>query len=101
MPRKNRNKAVIVMLPERNPWKADNNHVGQMTVRELVGLVLTPEFPKGLDTRIMVGDVEGNEGTNGTFCVTAHKPGDVVLSIDMHCGYEYDPDDDAGAEDGA
>lgn len=98
MPRKNRNKAVIVMLPERNPWKADAGHVGQMTVRELVGLVLTKEFPKGLDTRIVVNDVEGNEGANATFCVTAHKPGDVVLSVDMHCGDEYDPDEDT-AED--
>jgi hypothetical protein len=95
------NDNVIVMFPSANPWVNDPGHVGEMTVRQLVGLVMTDEFPKGLDTRIMVGDVEGNEGTNGTFCVTAHKPGDVVLSIDMHCGDEYDPDDDASAEDGA
>lgn len=99
MPRKSKEKAVIVMLPEKNPWKADDSHVGEMTVRELVGLVLTEEFPRGLDTRIVVNDVEGNEGANATLCVTAHKPGDVVLSVDMHCGDEYDPDEDETEDD--
>ena len=52
--------------------------------------------PNGLDTVIRVGDVEGNLGVNGTIMVTAHRPGDVVLSIDPHGGDEgYDPDESA------
>ena len=43
---KDGNGVMVVALPEENPWKADDNHVGQMTVRELVDLVLTPEFGK-------------------------------------------------------
>lgn len=99
MPRKSKAKAVIVMLPKTSPWTEDQGHVGEMTVRELMGLVLTEEFPRGLDTRIVVNDVEGNEGANATLCVTAHKPGDVVLSIDMHCGDEYDPEEDETEDD--
>ena len=91
MPRKNRQRGVVVFLPESNPWTRDMNHVGEMSVRDLVGLVLTKEFPAGLDTMIKVGDVEGNEGVSKTIAVTAHRPGDVVLSVDMHCGDEYDP----------
>lgn len=86
------NDSAIATSPSANPWVNDPGHVGGMTVRQLMGLVMTDEFPEGLDTRIMIGDIEGNEGTNGTICVTAHKPGDVVLSIDMHCGDEYDPE---------
>ena len=85
-----------------NPFITDPGHMGAMTVRQLVELVETCEFPKGLDTRICVGDVEGNNGVNPTICVTAHKPGDVVLSIDPHEGDEnYDPEepDDGGTGD--
>ena len=90
----NRARGVVVMLPADNPWASDPHHCGEMTVRELVGLVCMDEFPSGLDTKIKIGDVEGNEGVNKTLFVTAHKPGDVVLSVDMHCGDEYDPYDD-------
>ena len=45
---------------------------------------------------VRVGDVEGNLGVNGTITVTAHRPGDAVLSIDPHGGDEgYDPDESA------
>lgn len=78
-----------------NPFVDDPNHFGEMTVAQLVELVCDrKEFPKGLDTRICIGDVEGNNSVNPTICVTAHKPGDVVLSIDPHEGdEEYDLDD--------
>ena len=67
--------------------------VDRETVRQLVELVSAPEFPKGLDTTIRIGDVEGNNGVNGDVCVCAHMPGDVVLSIDPHAGdEEYDPE---------
>lgn len=92
MPRKNRQRGVVVFLPETNPWTMDANHAGEMSVRDLVGLVLTKEFPARLDTMIKIGDVEGNMGVNKTITVTAHRPGDVVLSVDMHCGDEYDPE---------
>lgn len=99
MPRQNRNKGVVVVsVPQSNPWAKDPNHFGEMTVRELVGLVLTKEFPAGLDTKIKIGDVEGNEGVNRTIFVTAHRPGDVVLSVDMHCGDEYDPDSEKDSD---
>ena len=76
-----------------NPFIENADHMGEMTVRQLVELVNTPEFPKGLDTTIRIGDVEGNNGVNGDVCVCAHKPGDVVLSIDPHAGdEEYDPE---------
>ena len=80
-----------------NPFVSDPQHMGEMTVRQLVDLVNTSEFPKGLDTRICIGDVEGNNGVNPTICVTAHKPGDVVLSIDPHEGdEEYEAVDETG-----
>ena len=76
-----------------NPFLENEDHMGEMTVRQLVELVNTPEFPKGLDTTIRIGDVEGNNGVNGNVCVCAHKPWDVVLSIDPHAGdEEYDPE---------
>ena len=76
-----------------NPFLENPDHMGEMTVRQLVELVSTPEFPKGLDTTIRIGDVEGNNGVNGDVCVCAHKPRDVVLSIDPHAGdEEYDPE---------
>ena len=82
--------------PSANPWVGDPRHVGRMTVGQLMDLVMTDEFPNGLDTVIRVGDVEGNLGVNGTIMVTAHRPGDVVLSIDPHGGDEgYDPDESA------
>jgi len=98
MPRQNRNKGVVVYLPEANPWTRDMNHVGEMSVRDLVGLVLTKEFPARLDTMIKIGDIEGNEGVNKTITVTAHRPGDVVLSVDMHCGDEYDPESEEDSD---
>ena len=48
-----------------NPFLENSDHMGEMTVRQLVELVSTPEFPKGLDTTIRIGDVEGNNGVNG------------------------------------
>lgn len=69
-----------------NPFIENAEHMGEMTVRQLVELVSTTEFPKGLDTRICIGDVEGNLGVNATVMVTAHRPEDVVLSIDEHGG---------------
>lgn len=82
----------IIRTDRPNPFVEDSNHVGQMTVRQLVGLVMEDEFPKGLDTVIRIGDVEGNLGVNGVITVTAHKPDDVILAIDPHCGdEEYDP----------
>lgn len=69
-----------------NPFVTDPQHMGPMTVRMLVDLVSTNEFPRGLDTRIMIGDTEGNQGVNDMICVTAHKPEDVVLSIDPNTG---------------
>ena len=89
---------MVVYLPEANPWTKDMNHVGEMSVRDLVGLVLTKEFPAGLDTMIKIGDIEGNEGVNKTITVTAHRPGDVVLSVDMHCGDEYDPESEEDSD---
>lgn len=76
-----------------NPFLENEDYMGEMTVRQLVELVGTSEFPKGLDTVIRIGDVEGNNGVNGDLCVSAHRPGDVVLSIDPHMGDEsYDPE---------
>lgn len=73
-----------------NPFKENPQHMGEMTVRMLVELVQDKsEFPKGLETVIRIGDVEGNNGVNGDVVVTAHKPEDVVLSIDPNAG---DPD---------
>ena len=78
-----------------NPFADDPDHMGEMTVRQLVELVGDKgEFPSGLDTRICVGDVEGNNGVNASIMLTAHKPGDIVLSIDPHEGDEnYDPEE--------
>lgn len=69
-----------------NQFAKNPDYMGPMTVRQLVELVSTAEFPKGLDTRICIGDVEGNLGVNHMIQVTAHKPGDVVLSIDENEG---------------
>lgn len=76
-----------------NPFIEDPDHMGEMTVRQLVELVNTPEFPNGLDTVIRIGDVEGNNGVNGDVCLGPHKAKDIVLSIDPHMGDEsYDPE---------
>jgi hypothetical protein len=79
-----------------NPFVNDPNHVGEMTVMQLVELVCDrKEFPRGLDTRICVGDVEGNFGVNPTLRIVAHKPGDVILAIYEHGGdMNYDPDEE-------
>lgn len=70
-----------------NPFLADASHMVTMAVRQLAELVLrSDEFPNGLDTVIKIGDVEGNNPTNGDITVTYHRPGDVVLSVDPHCG---------------
>ena len=82
--------------PSANPRVGDPRHVGRITVRQLMDLVMTDELPNGLGTVIRVGDVEGNLGVNGTIMVTAHRPGYVVLSIDPHGGDEgHDPDESA------
>lgn len=66
---------------------SDPDHYGEMTVRQLVELVQdSSEFPSGLDTRIGVGDVEGNNGTSFYVTVTAHAPGDIVLAVDTNSG---------------
>lgn len=71
----------------KNPFIADRDHMGELTVRQLMEVVAEhKEFPKGLDTVIRIGDVEGNNGVNGNICLTSHKKGDVVLSIDPHAG---------------
>ena len=88
MARKTKSKGALVYFPSANPWVNDPQHAGEMTVRQLMGLVMTDEFPNGLDTVIRIGDVEGNLGVNGTITVTAHRPGDVVLSIDPNMGDE-------------
>ena len=76
-----------------NPFIENADHMGEMTVRQLVEIVITPEFLKCIDITIRIGDVEGNNGVNGDVCVCAHKPGDVVLSIDPHAGDKsYDPE---------
>ena len=63
---------------------------------QLTDLVMTGELHSGLDAVVRVGDVEGSLGVNGTIMVTAHRPGDVVLSIDPHGGDEgYDPGESA------
>lgn len=72
-----------------NPFVNDHNHTGTITVRQLMEVVQDAgEFPEGLDTVIRIGDVEGNDGVNGNVCLTWHRPGDVVLSIDPHGGDE-------------
>ena len=71
----------------QNPFIRDSDHMGEITVRQLMEVVSNPtEFPKGLDTVIRIGDVEGNNGVNGNVCLTSHKKGDVVLSIDPNEG---------------
>lgn len=84
------------MKKKENPFLADNNHYGPMTVRQLVEIVGDhDEFPKGLDTRICFGDVEGNLGVNPMVTVVAHKADDIVLAVDPHEGDEmYDPEED-------
>lgn len=99
MARKVKDKGALVCLPSANPWVNDPQHVGAMSVRQLMGLVMTDEFPNGLDTLICVGDAEGNLGVNGVVTVMAHRPGDVVLYIDPHGGdKKYDPDESADEE---
>lgn len=77
-----------------NPFVKDVNHYGPMTVRQLVELVSDEsEFPAGLDTFIRIGDVEGNNGVVGEILVSAHKPGDIVLDVDVNSGdLDYDPE---------
>ena len=73
-----------------NPFKKNPDHYGPITVRQLVELVSDKaEFPKGLDTEIKIGDVEGNNPTAGDVTLTWHRPGDVVLSIDPNSGDEF------------
>ena len=86
MPQKKSKAKQAASRKTGNKFLLDPEHMGEMTVRQLVELVSTGEFPKGLDTRICIGDVEGNLGVNPIVMVTAHKPEDVVLSMDMHGG---------------
>lgn len=77
-----------------NPFVKDSDYMGEITVRQLMEVVSNPtEFPKGLDTVIRIGDVEGNNGVNGNVCLTSHKKGDVILSIDPNEGdnHYYQP----------
>lgn len=85
-----------------NPFKADVNYMGEITVAQLVEMVSDrSEFPNGLDTRICIADVEGNLGVNPTVTLVAHKPGDVLLGIDMNEGdMDYDADEDDGGNEG-
>ena len=78
-----------------NPFKQNQNHCGPITVRQLMEIVSDiEEFPKGFDTEIKIGDVEGNNPTAGDVTITWHKPGDVVLSIDPNSGdYEYEAEE--------
>lgn len=77
-----------------NPFLDNPMHMGEITVRQLMEVVQAGgEFPKGLDTVIRIGDVEGNNRTNGKVCLTCHRPEDVVLSIDPNEG-EFDYGDD-------
>ena len=77
-----------------NPFLLDGYYTGPMTVQQLVEIVTTgDEFPNGLDTVIKIGDIEGNNPTNGDITVTYHMPGDVVLSVDPNEG-----DPEYGAE---
>lgn len=80
------NKSKKVM----NPFIIDPNHFGEMTVGQLVEIIVQDpsEFPKGMDTRICVGDIEGNLGVISDVQVTDHKRGDIVLSVDPHSGDE-------------
>ena len=81
-----------------NPFKENVNHCGPITVRQLMELVSDKaEFPKGLDTEIKIGDVEGNNPTAGDVMLTWHRPGDIVLSIDPHSG-DYSYETEEGAE---
>lgn len=73
-----------------NPFKQNPNYYGPITVRQLMELVSDKaEFPKGLDTEIKIGDVEGNNPTASNVTITWHRPGDIVLSIDPHSGDEF------------
>ena len=89
--------------PKRaNPFRADVNYMGEITVAQLVEMVSDrSEFLNGLDTRICIADVEGNLGVNPTVTLVAHKPGDVLLAVDMHGGdmaYDADEDDENGED---
>lgn len=70
-----------------NPFVENPEHYGPMTVRQLVEIVSNKdEFPDGLDTRLRIGDVEGNLGVISDVTVCAHKPCDIVLAVDAHTG---------------
>jgi hypothetical protein len=89
-------KATTKKPKKVNPFKADVNYMGEITVAQLVEMVSDrKEFPKGLDTRICIADVEGNLGVNHDIMLVAHKPGDVLLAVDMHGGdMDYDADEE-------
>lgn len=80
-----------------NPFLNDTNHFGEITVGQLVEVVNTMkgEFPLGLDTKIKIGDVEGNNGVTGNVLISWHRKGDIVLSIDPNSGdTDYDAVED-------
>lgn len=80
----------------RNPFIANTSHHGPITVRQLVELVSTPEWPKGLDTFVKIGDVEGNNPTASEVFLSWHRPEDIVLSIDPNSGDpSYGEEEDA------
>lgn len=85
--KKKQTKKPVRRVPGKpNPFMQNPEHMGELTVRQLVEVVGTDEFPLGLDTRICIGDVEGNLGVNPCIMLTAHKQNDVVLSIDENTG---------------
>ena len=62
-------------------------YFGPLTVRELATLVLLEkgDFPKGLDTPISTGDVEGNGSQHNFSIMTGGLRSDhICLSYEMH-----------------
>lgn len=65
----------------------DTEYYGPLTVRELAALVLCDKknYPKGLDTPISTGDVEGNSSQHKYSVMTGGMKSDhVCLSYEMH-----------------
>lgn len=65
----------------------DMNYFGKMTVREFAAIVLADaeSFPKGLDTQMCIGDVEGNFCTDALAIMTGGPKSDhVCVAGDPH-----------------
>lgn len=67
----------------------DPDYCGQMTVRDLVSIVLadTTNFPQGLDTPLCIGDFEGNFCTNVLSVSTGGDKSDHVCVMGDPNGY--------------